>query len=81
MDEPLAKDRMVIFIEGPLMTGAKPNGSVRPAIGTCMRFTQRRSPRWWAPYYLKRSSLSSRDFGIFSDPALRARRGLGCGAG
>ena len=33
-----------------------------------MRFIQHRSPRWWVPYYLKRSSLSSRDFGIFSDP-------------
>src|SRR6267142_369733 len=36
--------------------------------GTCMRFIQGRSPRWWVPYYLKRSSLSSRDFGISSDP-------------
>jgi len=24
--------------------------------------------RWWVPYYLKRSSLNSRGFGIFSDP-------------
>jgi hypothetical protein len=32
----LAKNRMVIFIEGPLMTAAKPNGSVESRRGVAM---------------------------------------------
>ena len=32
----LAKNRMVIFIEGPLMTGAEPNGSVESRRGVAM---------------------------------------------
>ena len=46
--------------------------------GTCMKSIQRRSRCWWVPYYRKRSSLSSRDFGISSDPHnLSSRAGSG----
>jgi hypothetical protein len=33
----LAENRMVIFIEGPLMTGAEPNGSVESRRAIAMK--------------------------------------------
>ena len=42
----------------------------KPAPGdTYMWFILHHSPRWWVPYYLKRSLLNSPGFGIFSDPS------------